>query len=343
MEQERNEFSHDQDNRIQKLYHDVNINTIFNKSKLRNLKNKFVKYVNYITKYEKNVIQPALLEYQKIEDDAHKKLNRVKFFYLHNPTPENLEKRKALFPIFRKAEDECGKLKCIAAGFHVSKDDIHSKINEINKQQHNIYKHYRKCSHCKNMNMVTTCGCKSEHKLCSDCSYDITECPVCEEDLGLQHCDICYEYKKELVDTGCENKHQTCKECLDKIYKNKKRRGLDHNIRNGYHRDSEPYYFKYKCPFCRGVVNIECGRDEYYNNYNDDDDDFGYADYESDEEFWRRDGERDVEEDRSESRREPVDPHPAPDYLMENGEDYRDYLQDMADDRRENRRDRRER
>jgi hypothetical protein len=273
MEQERNEFSHDQDNRIQKLYHDVNINTIFNKSKLRNLKNKFVKYVNYITKYEKNVIQPALLEYQKIEDDAHNKWNRVKFFYLHNPTPENLEKRKVLFPIFRKAEDECGKLKCIAAGFHVSKDDIHSKINEINKQQHNIYKHYRKCSHCKNMNMVTTCGCKSEHKLCSDCSYDITECPVCEEDLGLQHCDICYEYKKELVDTGCENKHQTCKECLDKIIRK-------NNV----------------CPFCRDYCS-----------------------------------------------KEPVDPHPAPDYLMENGEDYRDYLQDMADDRRESRRDRRER
>ena len=278
MEQERNEFSHDQDNRIQKLYHDVNINTIFNKSKLRNLKNKFVKYVNYITKYEKNVIQPALLEYQKIEDDAHNKWNRVKFFYLHNPTPENLEKRKALFPIFRKAEDECGKLKCIAAGFHVSKDDIHSKINEINKQQHNIYKHYRKCSHCKNMNMVTTCGCKSEHKLCSDCSYDITECPVCEEDLGLQHCDICYEYKKELVDTGCENKHQTCKECLDKIIRKN----------NSFER--------VVCPFCRGYCSY-CSKD----------------------------------------------PLPAPDYLMENGEDYRDYLQDMADDRRESRRDRRER
>jgi hypothetical protein len=98
------------------------------------------------------------------------------------------------------------------------------------------------------------------------------------------------EYKKELVDTGCKNKHQTCKDCLDKIQKNKRRRGLDHNIRNGYHRDSEPYYFKYKCPFCRGAVNIECGRDEYYNNYNDND--YGYADYESDEEFWRRDEDR---------------------------------------------------
>ena len=111
------------------------------------------------------------------------------------------------------------------------------------------------------------------------------------EQFQNQNCDICYEYKKELVDTGCKNKHQTCKECLDKIQQNKKRRGLDYTIRNGYHRDTEPYYFKYKCPFCCDTVNIECGRDEYYNNYNDDENDYGDSDYESDEEFWRRDKE----------------------------------------------------
>jgi len=275
MEQYRNEFSHDQDNRIQKLYHDVNIYTIFNKSKLQNLKNKFVKYVNYLTKYEKNVIQPALLEYQKIQDDAYKKWNHVTLLYQHNSIPENLEKRKALFPIFRKAEDECGKLKCIAAGFQVSKDDIHSKINEINKQQRNIYKHYRKCAHCEKMDMVAISGCKSKHKLCSDCSDDITECPVCEEDLGLQHCYICYEYKKELVDTGCENKHQTCKECLDKII-----------------RKNNPFT-RVMCPFCRG-----------------------YCSYRS---------------------KELVDPYPASYYLMDNGEDIRDWRQDIADDMREGR------
>ena len=76
---------------------------------------------------------------------------------------------------------------------------------------------------------------------------------------------------------------------MDKIQQNKKRRGLVYTIRNGYHRDTEPYYFKYKCPFCCDTVNIECGRDEYYNNYNDDDDnDYGDPDYESDEEFWKR-------------------------------------------------------
>ena len=109
---------------------------------------------------------------------------------------------------------------------------------------------------------------------------------------------ILWDCVKELVDTGCKNKHQTCKDCLDKIQTKKRRRALDNNIRNGYHRDTEPYYFKYKCPFCRGVANIECDRAEYYNN--SDDNDYGYDDYESDEEFWRRDVEND-EEDRREN------------------------------------------
>ena len=44
MEQERWSFTHDENNRIQKLYYDVNINTTFNKTKLQNVKNKFIKY-----------------------------------------------------------------------------------------------------------------------------------------------------------------------------------------------------------------------------------------------------------------------------------------------------------
>jgi NACalpha-BTF3-like transcription factor len=45
-------------------------------------------------------------------------------------------------------------------------------------------------------------------------------------------------YKKELVDTGCENKHQTCKDCLDKIKQKNN-----------------------KCPFCREklVAQVEIG------------------------------------------------------------------------------------
>jgi len=111
-------------------------------------------------------------------------------------------------------------------------------------QQRNIYKHYRKCAHCEKMNMLAISGCKSKHKLCSDCSDDITECPVCEEDLGLQYCAICMENKKKIVETGCENKHQTCKECLDKIIRK-------NNM----------------CPFCRDYCSkeqVDPDPDSYY-------------------------------------------------------------------------------
>jgi hypothetical protein len=266
MEQKRMVFPDDQDNRIQKLYYDVNINTIFNKTKLQNLKSKFCKYIKYVSAKYYNDIQPKVLVLEKIRDEAYMQWQRAKRISLiHNPTPENEEKRKALVPIFRKADEEYELMQCEQYFYDHVMSDIQYKIYEIQKQVKGIYKNYRKCAHCEKMNMVITCGCKSKHKLCSDCSDDITQCPVCNEDLGLVYCDICYEYKTELVDTGCENKHQTCKNCLDKIIG-----------RNN------------KCPFCRDYCS-----------------------------------------------KEPVDPHPASYYLMENGEDYRDYLQDMADDRRE--------
>ena len=236
MEQERRlyTFPDDQENRIQKLYYDADIETNFNKTKLRNLKNKFCRYENYITKKHITVIQPKLLELQKIRDDVDRQDQRLTFFYRHNPTLENIEKRKALIPIFRKAEEEYEDLKAIAREYTVSIEYMYTIINEIKKQVKNIYKHYRKCSHCEKMDMVAISGCKSNHKLCSDCSDDITECPVCEEDLGLQYCAICMENKKEIIETGCENKHQTCKECLDKIIRK-------NNM----------------CPFCRGCCSKE--------------------------------------------------------------------------------------
>ena len=98
----------------------------------------------------------------------------------------------------------------------------------------NIYKHYRKCSHCEKKDIVYNNGCKSKHKLCSDCSDDIRECPVCNEYLSLQYCAICMENKKEIIETGCENKHQTCKGCLDKIIRKNNR-----------------------CPFCRDYCSKE--------------------------------------------------------------------------------------
>ena len=298
MEEKRWCFPNENDTcRIQKLYYDVNINTIFNRTKLRNLKKKFVKYVKFITKFKQNIVDPEIHTYQKIQDDAYQTTKEVESRDANASfTREDAYYSQAAFSIYNDAKDDCDKVKYYSLYWADSIEHIYNKINEIKTHQKKL-KHYKKCSHCEKKDMVTLCACKSKHKLCYDCIYDKTECPVCNEDLGLVHCDICMEYKKELVDTGCKNKHQTCKDCLDKIQKNKKRRGLDHNIRNGYHRDSEPYYFKYKCPFCRDKVNYECGRAEYYHNY--DDNDYGNADYESDEEFWRRDEEND-----SDARRE---------------------------------------
>ena len=228
MEQKRNKFPHDQDNRIQKLYYDVNIHTIFNRTKLQNVKNKFWKYIDYLNNKYCNDIQPKLLELQKIRDELYVQWQRAKRISLiHNPTSKNVEKRIALVPIFRKADDEYEEMKQEEHFYDDVIYTIQDKLTEIKSQQ-KVIKHYKKCENCEKMDMVTISGCKTGHKLCSECLYDKTECPVCKEDLGLVCCDICYEYKKELIDTGCENKHQTCKECLDKIKQKNN-----------------------KCPFCR--------------------------------------------------------------------------------------------
>ena len=106
MEQKRMVFPDDQDNRIQKLYYDIKIHTIFNRTKLQNIKNKFYKYKKFVlTKFYE--IQPKLVELQEIRDEAYMQWQRAKRISLiHNPTPENVEKRKALVPIFRKADEE---------------------------------------------------------------------------------------------------------------------------------------------------------------------------------------------------------------------------------------------
>jgi len=264
MEQEQLRFPHDPDDRILTLYFDVNIHTIFNRTKLKSIKNKLSKYLNYITNV-KNDITSLILEYQKIQDDAYIRWQQAKTITLTDKlTPENAEQRLVLYRMFSIAQADCEEQKCVELGFTITIEYILNKIKEITKH---IYKHSKKCAHCEKMAMVAISGCKSKHKLCSGCSDDITECPVCEEDLGLQYCAICMENKKKIVETGCENKHQTCKECLDKILRK-------NNM----------------CPFCRDYCS-----------------------------------------------KEPVDPHPASYYLMDNGEDYRDYLQDMADDGREGR------
>jgi hypothetical protein len=267
MEEKRWGFPNENDTcRIQKLYYDVNINTIFNRTKLRNLKKKFVKYVKFITKFKQNIVDPAIHTYQKIQDDAYQSVNenRVDDALQTSFTNEDVEKGEALFEIFQDAKDDCDKVKDFSLYWADSIEHIYNKINEIKTHQKKL-KHYKTCSHCEQNDMVTNCGCKSKHKLCPECSDDITECPVCQEDLGLHYCCICMENKKKIVETGCENKHQTCKECLDKIIRK-------NNV----------------CPFCRDYCS-----------------------------------------------KEPVDPHLASYYLMENGEDIRDLWQDMAYDMRD--------
>lgn len=301
----RNQFPQDQDNRIQKLYYDVNIHTIFNRTKLQNVKNKFWKYLHYLEKYEQNNIQPKLLELQQIRDGLYIQLQRAKkIAFIHNPIHESHKKRDLLIPIFSEADDNYEEMKCDQYFYGVVIDDILDKITEIRTQQTKI-KHYKECSHCEKMDMVTICGCKSKHKLCSECIYDKTECPVCNEDLDLVHCDICMEYKKELVDTGCKNKHQTCKVCLDKIKKKNNR-----------------------CPFCRGY----CSKEPLSIPHNDD---FHRSDSDDDERLahlassW---GEREERLEREEWERERE---------REEEEDIRDYMEDRRDSMRERAREHR--
>jgi DNA repair exonuclease SbcCD ATPase subunit len=244
MEQKRIIFPDDQDNRIQKLYYDINIHTIFNRTKLQNVQNKFYKYKKFVLNkfYE---IQPKLLELQKIRDGLYVQWrNEAKRISLMNdPTPENKEKRKALVPIFRKADEEYEEIRIEEYYYDRAICYIQDKITEIKTHQ-KVIKRYKKCENCEKMDMPTISGCKSEHKICSECVYDKTECPVCNEDLDLQYCAICMENKKEIVETGCENKHQICKECLDKIIRK-------NNL----------------CPFCRDYCSkkpVDPHPDSYY-------------------------------------------------------------------------------
>ena len=226
----------DQDNRILTLYYDVNINTIFNRTKLQNIKNKFIKYVNYLIKYEKNNIQPKQPNILRFQHDCWK------YKMLELEILEPIEPKVSDGPeYFRREYEKCSIEinSYITMQIHYNNmiNKIGMRIKQIKTHQNFVHKNYKKCAHCEKINTFILSGCKSNHKLCSECIYDKTECPVCKEDLGLQHCDICMEYKKELVDTGCENKHQTCKDCLDIILKPTDLGKL------------------VKCPFCREVIN----------------------------------------------------------------------------------------
>ena len=65
-----------------------------------------MKYIDYLNNKYYTDIQPKLLELEKIRDEAYMQWQRAKRISLiHNPTPENVEKRQALVPIFRKADE----------------------------------------------------------------------------------------------------------------------------------------------------------------------------------------------------------------------------------------------
>ena len=232
----RNKFpkqDQDQDNRILTLYYDVNINTIFNRTKLQNIKNKFIKYVNYLIKYEKNNIQPNILRFQ--HDCWKYKMLELEILVPIEPKvsdgPEYFRRE------YKKCSIEINSYITMQTHYNNMINKIGMRIKQIKTHQNFVHKNYKKCAHCEKINTFILSGCKSKHKLCSECIYDKTECPVCKEDLGLQHCDICMEYKKEIINTGCNNKHQTCKDCLDRIL--------------------EPTHIGklVKCPFCREVIN----------------------------------------------------------------------------------------
>ena len=179
MEQSRNKFPHDQDNRIQKLYYDINIHTILHRTKLQNVKNKFWKYLTYLQKYEQNNIQPKLLELQQIRDGLYIQLQRAKkIAFIHNPKHESHTKRDLLIPIFDDADDNYEEMKMEDHFYDEVIYTIQDKLREIKNQQTKI-KHYKKCAHCEKMDIVTISGCKSNHKLCYNCIDYKTECPVC--------------------------------------------------------------------------------------------------------------------------------------------------------------------
>ena len=141
----RNRFPHDPVNRIQNLYYDININTIYNRTKQQNIKNKFYKYENYLNNNYYKGMQLKLLELEIKRDEAYEACQRAKRISLiHNPTPENVAKRQALVPIFRKADEEYEEMKYEVDFYNQILGDIQYKIYEIKTQQKKVRKDYKK-------------------------------------------------------------------------------------------------------------------------------------------------------------------------------------------------------
>ncbi len=230
-------FPYDPVNRIQKIFYEYDfddIPTIYNKFKLLKAANKLIKYFKYCLEHIDIALTPQIETWNKQFADLTEELDELET----NLKPKN-KKNKAYNQLkynnIRNVIKRRNDVRRHNQSVSLERETVYTmcktlglKIDYMVAQIRRIRKKYKKCNHCEKTAMITICDCKSKHKLCSDCIDDKTECPVCNEDLGLQHCDICMLNKKEIEYTGCENKHQTCKECLVKIKEKNN-----------------------KCPFCR--------------------------------------------------------------------------------------------
>ena len=89
----------------------------------------------YISAKYYNDIQPKVLVLEKIRDEAYCNWKRAKRISLiHNPTPENVEKRQVLVPIFREAYEKYELMKYEEEFYHQVMSDVQYKIYEIQKQ-----------------------------------------------------------------------------------------------------------------------------------------------------------------------------------------------------------------
>jgi len=230
-------FPYDPVNRIKKLFYEYDfddIPTMYNKFKLIKAKNKLIKYFKYCMEHVDIALTPQIEMWDKQFADLTKELDELE----SNIKPKNKKnktynqlKLNNIRNVIKRRNDVRRHNQSVSLErelVHTMCTTLGLKIDCMVGQIRRIRKNYKKCKNCEKKSMITICECKLKHKLCLECIDDKTECPVCKEDLGLQHCDICMLNKKEIVKTGCKNEHKTCKECLDKIKEKNN-----------------------KCPFCR--------------------------------------------------------------------------------------------
>lgn len=145
---DRNQFPHDKDNRIQNMYYDINIHTIFNRTKLQNIKNKFIKYGSYLIKYEKYSIQPEVSRLEYICHIGKYTSITPTIQVRDDPTPENYKK---LVEFNNKRERycvECSRYMNIQKDFNNRINDICIRIRDIKMQQNKSRNHYKKYYCC---------------------------------------------------------------------------------------------------------------------------------------------------------------------------------------------------